>query len=166
MSFLKDPKYGRISQWFQWHSRTSSWPQSSSTLRLESRSKLHGRTRIQGTPQRHSALWGRRCRPGREHTSSSLSYCFLTCLQLLAVEHALLVYSIAEVDVLRSADDAVEFEDMSVGLGGREHVFALIAKVQAEDCGGRSFRLSLRCKLTLVLAIHLNINYKATTTTQ
>jgi hypothetical protein len=73
-------------------------------------------------------------------------------LQLLAVKHALLVYSCAEINVLRPANDTVEFEDMAIGLGGGEHVFTPVAEVESEDVGD-SIVLE-RGLIALVIAHH------------
>jgi hypothetical protein len=85
-----------------------------------------------------------------------------TGLQLLAVEHALLVRPAAEVDVLRPTDIACQFQDVPVGLGWGQHVPAARTKIQPEDTAHRLLALALGTELALLIDVHSNIIIKGT----
>lgn len=62
-------------------------------------------------------------------------------MELLAVEHALLINAIAEIDGLRTTGMAKKLEDMPVGFLRNQHVLAVHAEVHSEDIDNRLLTL-------------------------
>ena len=78
-------------------------------------------------------------------------------MEFLAVKHAMLINSTAEIDGLRPAGMAEELQDMPVGFLRNQHVLAVHAEVHSEYVD--DLLLSLRGLLALVVTVHSNNIY-------
>ena len=68
------------------------------------------------------------------YTFWSLDMKAFTYLQFLGVEHAVFPLPPAKIDKAVLAERTCKLQIVTIGLVRREHVFAFVAEVHAEDC--------------------------------